>query len=92
MTENIKLWSNKESRFTSYELKEIEKLVEARKSDGKNYCPYKKVDKKGKPFCSATTRRCYREESYPECLIFGEWYTEELGAKFEDLLPVGAPF
>lgn len=92
MTEQVKLWANKENRFTTSELKEIEKLVEARKLDGKNYCPYRKFDKSGKQFCSINTRRCIREESYTECDFFLEWFTEALGSKFEDLLPVGTPF
>jgi hypothetical protein len=91
MSEQIKAWIDNGSITTS-ELKEIQKLADERKENGKDYCPYQKSDENKKTFCGITARKCYKTEGYIECSEFQEWFTEELGAKFEDLLPVGSPF
>jgi hypothetical protein len=89
--EQIKLWSENNTRLTNTEKKQIEDLAEERRAKGEDFCPYKRVDENKKPFCSITTRVCHREESYIECTWFQEFYTEEIACRFEDLLPVGAP-
>ena len=88
MSEQIRAWVDNGS-ITDSELKQIQELSDKRKAAGADYCPYKKKDKGGKPFCGFTTRRCYKEEGYVECPTFQEFYLEEVASKFEDLMPIG---
>ncbi len=92
MSEQIKIWADNGKRFTDAELKQIQELVDKRRAAGEDFCPYRRTAKRGVKMCKIMPHKCWYDSDYSNCITFGEWYTEELGSKFEDLLPAGCPF